>query len=71
MKASLGTVAASLSRGDGASDHGKWWVSGNRLCQKWYAWMNGRTYCYRLTRSGSMVHWTRDDGRSGTARIGG
>jgi hypothetical protein len=71
MKGSMGTVAASFSRGDGASDHGKWWVKDDQLCQKWNSWMDGRTYCYRLTESGSTVHWTRDDGRSGTARIGG
>ena len=33
--------------------------------------MDGKTYCYRLTRDGLAVRWVRNDGRSGTARIGG
>jgi len=71
MLGKLSTVAASFSRGDGSQDRGKWWVSGDQLCQKWTAWMDGKTYCYKLTRDGQTVHWVRDDGRSGTARIGG
>jgi hypothetical protein len=71
MKGSMGTVAAALARGDGSSDRGKWWVDGDQLCQKWYTWMEGQTYCYKLSRNGSDVRWVRNDGRSGTARIGG
>lgn len=70
MMGKLSTVAASFSRGDGSQDRGKWWVSGDQLCQKWTAWMDGKTYCYKLTLDGQTVHWLRDDGRSGTARIG-
>jgi hypothetical protein len=71
MKGSMGAVAASFSRGDGASDSGKWWVDNDQLCQKWSSWMDGKSYCYKLTRNGNQVHWTRNDGRSGTARISG
>ncbi len=71
MSGKMGAVAASFSRGDGARDYGKWWVASDQLCQQWTSWMDGKTYCYRLTRDGSAVHWVRDDGRSGTARIGG
>ena len=71
MEGSMGVVAASLARGDGASDRGKWWISGNQLCQRWTSWMEGKSYCYTLTRQGNSVRWLRDDGRSGTARIGG
>lgn len=71
MTGKMGTVAASFSRGDGASDSGKWWVTGNQLCQKWTSWMDGKQYCYKLTRKGATVRWVRNDGRSGTARIGG
>ncbi len=70
MSGKMSTVAASFSRGDGAQDRGKWWVSGDQLCQQWTSWMDGKSYCYRLTREGSTVHWARNDGRSGTARIG-
>ena len=71
MTGKMGTVAASFSRGDGARDSGKWWVADDQLCQKWTSWMNGKQYCYKLTRQGATVHWVRGDGRSGTARIGG
>jgi hypothetical protein len=71
MSGKMSTVAASFSRGDGASDTGKWWVADNQLCQQWSSWMDGKSYCYKLTRNGSTVQWVRNDGRTGTARIGG
>ncbi|MGH6734516.1 MAG: hypothetical protein ACRECX_00335 [Methyloceanibacter sp.] len=71
MSGKMGTVAASFSKGDGASNSGKWWVADDQLCQKWTSWMDGKQYCYRLTRQGAAVRWVRNDGRSGTARIGG
>ncbi len=71
MKGSMGTVAAAFSRGDGSSDRGKWWIDDNQLCQKWNTWMEGQTYCYKLSQNGNAVRWVRHDGRSGTARIGG
>jgi len=71
MSGTMSTIAASFSRGDGASDHGKWWVADDQLCQQWSSWMDGKSYCYKLTRNGSQVQWLRSDGHSGTARIGG
>jgi hypothetical protein len=71
MSGKMSAVAASFARGDGAQDRGKWWVAGDQLCQQWSSWMDGKSYCYRLTRDGATVHWVRNDGRSGTARIGG
>jgi hypothetical protein len=71
MSGKMSTVAASYSRGDGAQDRGKWWVANDQLCQQWTSWMDGKAYCYRLTRDGATVRWVRNDGRSGTARIGG
>ncbi len=71
MKGSMGTVAAAFARGDGSSDTGKWWIADDQLCQKWRTWMEGNTYCYKLSQSGAQVRWVRNDGRSGTARIGG
>jgi hypothetical protein len=70
MSGSMGTVAATFSRSDGASDNGRWWIEANRLCQRWTSWMEGQTYCYKLARQGDTVQWSRNDGRSGTARIG-
>lgn len=71
MSGKMSTVAASFSRGDGSQDRGKWWIAADQLCQQWTSWMDGKAYCYRLTRDGSTVRWVRNDGRSGTARIGG
>ena len=71
MTGKMSTVAASFSRGDGAADSGKWWVDADQLCQKWSSWMEGKSYCYKLTRNGNAVRWVRNDGRSGTARISG
>jgi len=71
MKGTMGTVAASFSTGNGAADRGKWWVENDQLCQKWNSWMDGQSYCYKLTLSGNKVTWVRNDGRSGTARISG
>jgi hypothetical protein len=70
MTGSMGAIAASLAGGDGASDHGKWWIAGDQLCQRWTSWMEGKSYCYRFTLKGKSIHWLRNDGRSGTARIG-
>ncbi|MGV1015583.1 MAG: hypothetical protein ACOYB4_11490 [Methyloceanibacter sp.] len=70
MVGSMGTVMASLARGDGATDRGKWWITDNQLCQRWSSWMNAKSYCYKFTVKGSAVQWVRNDGVSGTARIG-
>lgn len=53
-----------------ASDRGRWWVASNRLCLKWQNWMNGRSYCFTMQKVGNRVHWRRNDGKSGVARIG-
>jgi hypothetical protein len=70
MKGSMSAAAAALARGDGASDNGRWWIEGDRLCKRWTSWMDGKTYCYKFTVKGSAVRWVRNDGRAGTARIG-
>jgi hypothetical protein len=49
MAGAMGAVAATVARGENASDRGKWWVSGSQLCQRWSSWMEGKTYCYKLT----------------------
>jgi len=52
-------------------DSGRWWVSDNRLCQKWREWYDGRTFCFKLNRiSGTKAYWMRDDGTSGISRVG-
>jgi hypothetical protein len=70
MSGSMGMIAATFSRGDGASDRGKWWIAEDRLCQRWTSWLDGKSYCYAFTVNGSAVSWVRNDGVSDTARIG-
>ena len=50
-------------------DHGRWWVSAGSVCQQWKAWLDGRKHCYRMRIEGRKVHWRREDGHAGTARI--
>jgi hypothetical protein len=52
-------------------EEGRWWISGNSLCQKWPSWYDGRQFCFKITSLGAKkIAWLRDDGASGTARIG-
>lgn len=51
-------------------DKGRWWIDGQRLCQQWQTWYDGKAHCFTLTRTGAKsLRWVRDDGLSGTARI--
>ena len=62
--------AAGLGRYMTPKDRGRWWVSGNRLCQKWQQWYDGKTFCFTVTKlADSRIRWVRDDGRSGVARL--
>lgn len=49
---------------------GDWWVNGNRMCQKFPTWYDGRTFCFSLEKAqANQLIWRRNDGRSGSARI--
>jgi hypothetical protein len=62
--------AAGLGKYMTPKDSGRWWVSGDRLCQKWQEWYDGRTFCFTVTKlSDSRIRWVRDDGKSGVARV--
>lgn len=51
-------------------DQGRWWVDGNRVCQKWREWYDGRTFCFTVAQlPGNKIFWVRDDGKSGVARV--
>lgn len=52
-------------------DRGRWWIQGDRLCQKWKDWLNGKSYCFRIKQQGRKVYWTSHNGFKGTARIEG
>lgn len=73
MTGRINAIAAGATSvgGDGSSDNGKWWVENDQLCQRWTSWLDGKSYCFKLTREGNTVNWLRNDGDSGTARIGG
>jgi hypothetical protein len=63
--------AVGLGRFLKPKDSGRWWVAGDRLCQKWQTWYDGKTFCFTLaSRGGDKVAWARDDGEKGVARVG-
>lgn len=65
-KVNSATIAGVLGA---ASDSGKWWVEKAKLCQRWKVWFDKENQCLKLRQAGSTIHWLRDDGKSGTARI--
>lgn len=63
--------AVGLGRFMQPKDQGRWWVRGDRLCQKWQSWYDGKQFCFTLSRGdGNTLYWRRDDGVTGRARIG-
>ncbi|NRG18799.1 hypothetical protein HPQ64_13995 [Rhizobiales bacterium] len=63
--------AVGLGRLMKPTDSGNWWVQGDKLCQKWKSWYDGKRFCFTLAERGEgTLLWTRDDGLSGRARIG-
>ncbi|MEI8145263.1 MAG: hypothetical protein WCH83_07365 [Alphaproteobacteria bacterium] len=64
-------AALGLGRFIRPRDSGRWWISGNRLCQQFSTWYDGSPMCFDLTRAGpNRLNWVRDNGQRGTARIG-
>jgi hypothetical protein len=62
--------AVGLGKYMSPKDSGRWWVSGNKVCQKWQEWYKGRTFCFTVTKlSQNSIRWVRDDGKSGVARV--
>lgn len=62
--------ASGLGRFAAPTDTGRWWIAGDRLCQQWQEWYDGRQFCFTLSQeSDSRLRWIRDDGLSGRARI--
>lgn len=52
-----------------ATDVGRWWVAGDRLCHKWIRWFNAEPQCMRIAREGRNFRWHAQDGNTGTAAI--
>lgn len=62
--------ALGLGRMMAPTDSGRWWIDGDRLCQQWQEWYDGKAHCFTLTRTGDRsLRWLRDDGMAGTARL--
>jgi hypothetical protein len=64
------THLAALAGEQVNADRGRWWVRRAELCQQWSKWSNGRAHCYKLRAAGKSVQWSRNDGETGTARLG-
>jgi hypothetical protein len=63
--------ALGLGRFIRPTDSGRWWVSGNRLCQRWQVWYDGQQMCFTLIHLGNdRLKWNQDNGDTGIARIG-
>ncbi len=53
------------------TDKGHWWIQSDKLCQQFTVWYDGSPMCFDLTETGEgKVRWVRDNGETGTARIG-
>lgn len=62
--------AAGLGRFLKPTDSGRWWVEGERLCQQWESWYQGRVFCFTVKKlPENRIAWARDDGEKGVARI--
>jgi hypothetical protein len=63
--------ALGLGRFAKPNDTGRWWIDGDRLCQQFTTWYKGNPMCFELERiDDGKLKWTRDNGQTGTARIG-
>jgi hypothetical protein len=62
----------SIARMFAPKEQGRWWVDGQRLCQQWTSWYDGKVLCFTIRKTGERsISWTRQDGYSGKARIEG
>jgi uncharacterized protein YraI len=59
----LGTVLGA------ATDRGRWWVSENKVCFKWFRWFDAEARCVTISVEGKRFTWRRDDGDTGTGTI--
>ena len=65
-------TALGLAKYFSPKETGKWWIAGNKLCQQFPTWYDGKQFCFTLARTNTTtLKWVRDDGYSGTAKITG
>ena len=61
-----GPLASTLGA---AHDRGRWWISNDRLCVKWFRWFEAQTRCITVEHEGTKIYWREEGGESGTATI--
>lgn len=66
MSGQAGSLASVLGA---AQDRGRWWVTGDRLCYKWFRWFEAQSQCLTIRVKDERVFWRQDDGKRGTATI--
>ena len=52
-----------------ATDRGRWWVAGAKLCHKWNIWFEAKRHCIALRRRGAKIVWDDGKGETGTATL--
>lgn len=63
--------AIGLGRFFAPRDTGRWFITGNRLCQQFRDWYNGERLCFSVKDLGNnRIRWVRDNGERGLARVG-
>ncbi len=64
-------AAVGLGRFFAARETGRWFMSGNQLCQQFPTWYSGQRLCFNVVKlPNNRIRWTRDNGETGVARLG-
>jgi hypothetical protein len=50
-------------------DRGRYWLTEDRICYKWFRWFSGEQHCLSIARDGKKIFWKREDGETGTATL--
>lgn len=50
-------------------DTGTWRITSSQFCQRWKTWLKGKEQCFTVRQKGDTLHWTSNDGMSGTASV--
>jgi hypothetical protein len=66
MSGDAGQLASYLGS---RKDRGRYWLSNDRVCYRWFRWFSGEQHCLAIQRDGKRIFWQRDDGESGTATL--
>lgn len=66
MSGEAGELASLLGS---AKDRGRWWISDNKVCAKWFRWFEAKPHCISIRLDGTRIFWQREDGETGTATL--